>query len=161
MALNSCIVFEFSDVIILGGPITTNADEWESVRSIISGRVISGWTESDWVLGLLCHDNVSGTHRINWRDQDDRRLVNLRLTGSISGHSDYQRKMTSILRLIDACQDDYKINKFYSSSTSSSSLGERKIIYRLKRSKSLSDIPKKRKNNPRIQKAYSVQNLIN
>ena len=112
------IFSSFLDAIILGGPITTNPNEWEIVRSVVSGRIISGWTESDWVLGLLCHDNVSGTTRVNWRNTQDRRLVNLRLTGSISGHSDYQRKMTEILRLIGACQEELKINKFYSRSSS-------------------------------------------
>ena len=75
---------------------------------------------------LLCHDNVSGTTRVNWTNTQDRRLVNLRLTGSISGHSDYQRKMTEILRLIGACQEELKINKFYSRSSSF-----RKTVYRL------------------------------
>ena len=103
----------YSDTIILGAPITTNVDEWEAIRKIVSGRLINGWTESDWVLGLLCHDNVAGTQRINWRQIEDKRLVNVRLTGTISGHTDYQAKMSKILRLIDACQEEYKINRYY------------------------------------------------
>ena len=108
--VHDCI---YLDTIILGAPITTNIDEWEAIRKIVSGRLINGWTESDWVLGLLCHDNVAGTQRINWRQIEDKRLVNVRLTGTISGHTDYQAKMSKILRLIDACQEEYKINRYY------------------------------------------------
>ena len=103
------------DTIILGAPITTKPLQWEEIRSVVSGRLINGWTESDWVLGLLCHDNVAGTSRVNWQHQEDKRLVNIRLTGTISGHTDYQQKMSKILSLIDACQDDFKINKICNS----------------------------------------------
>ena len=107
-----------TDTIILGAPIATKPLEWEEIRSVVSGRLINGWTESDWVLGLLCHDNVAGTSRVNWQHQEDKRLVNIRLTGTISGHTDYQQKMSKILSLIDACQDDFKIDKICNSGKS-------------------------------------------
>merc|ERR1711974_2440 len=118
----------------------------------MGGRIISGWTESDWVLGLLCHDNVSGTTQVNWRNTNDRRLVNLRLTGSISGHSDYQRKMTDILRLIGACQEELKINKYYSMGSIKSNQSLNKNRHR---SKSLSDIPVPRKRRTLLRRTKS------
>jgi len=149
----------FLDAIILGAPITTNPNEWETVRSVVSGRFISGWTESDWVLGLLCHDNVAGTTRVNWRNTNDRRLVNLRLTGSISGHSDYQRKMTTILRLIGASQEDVKINKYYPSRNSESPESPILRNYSLKRSKSLSAIPVPRKRKTLLRRTKSINSV--
>ena len=146
-----------SDVIILGAPISTKSCDWEEVRPIVSGRLINGWTESDWVLGLLCHDNVAGTSRINWIDDDDKRLVNIRLTGTISGHTDYQRKMSNILRLIDAADDDFEIIDSLPSSMENSFETTKRLSRR--RSKSLSSLPKPKKRTSKLRKVKSLHNF--
>ena len=167
-----------SDVIILGAPISTKSADWEEVRPIVSGRLINGWTESDWVLGLLCHDTVAGTSRVSWMQQDDKRLVNIRLTGTISGHTDYQRKMGKILRLIDAAEEDFEIvasssslpssleNSITMSSShtdtpilSSSGTKQKRHKRRPRRSRSLSSLPKPKKRTSKLRKTRSLHNV--
>lgn len=160
-----------SDVIILGAPISTKSCDWEEVRPIVSGRLINGWTESDWVLGLLCHDTVAGTSRVNWMQQEDKRLVNIRLTGTISGHTDYQRKMGKILRLIDAAEEDFEIVDASSlpssleNSISSSHNGTPILtssidkLRRQRRSRSLSSLPKPRNRTSKLRKIRSLHNI--
>ena len=161
-----------SDVIILGAPISTKSCDWEEVRPIVSGRLINGWTESDWVLGLLCHDTVAGTSRVSWNQQEDKRLVNIRLTGTISGHTDYQRKMHKILRLIDAAEDDLEITDQSLPSSMENSFEKLQPIKcsssinklwpapsTRRRSRSLSSLPKPKKRTSKLRKIKSLHNI--
>ena len=36
---------------MLGSPTTVDANQWENIRSVVSGKIVNGWHESDWVLG--------------------------------------------------------------------------------------------------------------
>jgi hypothetical protein len=41
------------DVVLLGAPINSKSRSWKSIRSIVSGRVINGYSQLDLVLGLV------------------------------------------------------------------------------------------------------------
>jgi protein required for attachment to host cells len=41
------------DVVLLGAPVSSKSRAWKAIRSIVAGRVINGYSESDLVLGLI------------------------------------------------------------------------------------------------------------
>jgi hypothetical protein len=41
------------DVVLLGAPINSKSRSWKSIRSIVSGRVVNGYSQLDLVLGLV------------------------------------------------------------------------------------------------------------
>ena len=91
-------------------------------------------------------------------------------TGTISGHTDYQRKMHKILRLIDAAEDDLEITdqslpssmensfeKLEPIKCSINKLWPKSITKR--RSRSLSSLPKPKKRTSKLRKNKSLHNI--
>ncbi|CBY11980.1 unnamed protein product [Oikopleura dioica] len=145
-----------SNVVIFGAPVTTDATEWEKVRLVVSGKVINGWSTNDWVLGMLCTSQVCGTHRVNWRTVSDKRCVNVRLDKTISGHTDYHRRMPRILNLINACREDFEVVDFYASTSSShTELLANKTSSGLRRAFSMSDLHSANNSNERSLFSFS------
>jgi hypothetical protein len=42
------------DVYLFGSPVTTDEVQWKSVRRIVAGRLINGYCDKDYILGILC-----------------------------------------------------------------------------------------------------------
>ncbi|KAK9817178.1 hypothetical protein WJX72_010703 [[Myrmecia] bisecta] len=88
--------------VMLGMPVSTRHERWVMARSVVAGRFVNGYSNSDWVLGLvyrgtngfikeaggLCAVNCAGVENVN-------------LTTIIDGHFGYQKKLSEILDLID------------------------------------------------------------
>ena len=45
-------IIEKLKAILLGAPVTANGGEWKQVCSVVGGRVINGYCETDWLLRL-------------------------------------------------------------------------------------------------------------
>ncbi|KAG7173019.1 Transmembrane and coiled-coil domain-containing protein 4-like, partial [Homarus americanus] len=90
------------DAILLGAPVPGNPKEWQKFRNIVSGRIINGYCQGDWLLRFL-YRSSSGTIRIAGLipiDWQDRRMFNFDLSDIVTGHMDYAKKMGTILRLL-------------------------------------------------------------
>lgn len=112
------------DVVLLGAPVTASPDQWRPLRRIVSGRIINGYSSSDWLLKFLYRTSsaairVAGLQPLTLdsgaepasdssaarrkqpaesKTKADRDMVkNVDLTPLVSGHMDYYKKLTEIL----------------------------------------------------------------
>lgn len=95
------------DVIMLGAPVTASEDQWKSMGRVVCGRLINGYSTSDWLLKFLYRSTnavirVAGLQPVAW---DDRRLKNVDLTSIVDGHLDYYKKINEILRYVNVKVD--------------------------------------------------------
>jgi len=114
------------DVILLGAPVTASPDQWKPLGRIVSGRIVNGYSSSDWLLKFLYRTSsaafrVAGLQEIKWHD---RRVKNVDLTQLVSGHMDYYKKLSEILdfvniRTISNIEDDLVMSQEGRSSNSS------------------------------------------
>lgn len=86
------------DVVLLGGTMSRDVDEWRLVRSVVCGRLINGHSNNDWLLALLYRYkswnlSVAGLGPV----EDVAGVENVNLSSVISSHTDYPRKMAQIL----------------------------------------------------------------
>lgn len=90
------------DIVLLGAPVTASVDQWQPLGRVISGKIINGYSSSDWLLKFLYRTSsaairVAGLQEIRW---DDRRVKNVDLTPIVNGHMDYSKKLTEILNYV-------------------------------------------------------------
>jgi hypothetical protein len=91
------------DIVLLGAPVSASLDQWKPLARIISGRVINGYSSSDWLLKFLYRTSsaaihVAGLQELCWQD---KRVKNVDLTALVGGHSDYYKKLTEILNYVN------------------------------------------------------------
>lgn len=91
------------DVILLGAPVSASVEHWKPMSRIVSGKIVNGYSSSDWMLKFLYRTSsaaihVAGLQEIRW---NDRRLKNIDLTHIVTGHMDYYKKLTEILDYIN------------------------------------------------------------
>lgn len=91
------------DVVLLGAPVTASVDQWKPLGRVVSGRIINGYSSSDWLLKFLYRTSsaairVAGLQEIRW---EDRRVKNYDLTPIVGGHMDYYKKLTEILDYVN------------------------------------------------------------
>uniref|UniRef100_A0A6G1S5V8 Transmembrane and coiled-coil domain-containing protein 4 n=1 Tax=Aceria tosichella TaxID=561515 RepID=A0A6G1S5V8_9ACAR len=91
------------DIVLLGAPVSASLDQWKPLARIISGRVINGYSVSDWLLKFLYRTSsaaihVAGLQKLCWQD---KRVTNVDLTPLVGGHSDYYKKLTEILEYVN------------------------------------------------------------
>lgn len=90
------------DAIMLGAPVPGYAKDWEKFRTVVSGRIINGYCQGDWLLRFLYRSSsgslrIAGLMAVDWQD---RRMFNFDLSDIVTGHMDYAKKMDVILRLL-------------------------------------------------------------
>lgn len=90
------------DAIFLGAPVPGYSSDWKEFRNIVSGRIINGYCQGDWLLRFLYRSStgtmkIAGLMPIDWQD---RRMFNFDLSDIVTGHMDYAKKMDVILRLL-------------------------------------------------------------
>ncbi|XP_053202387.1 transmembrane and coiled-coil domain-containing protein 4-like isoform X2 [Panonychus citri] len=90
------------DVILLGAPVAGNAQQWKQFSRVVSGRVVNGYCRGDWLLKFLYRTStatlkIAGLAPVDWKD---RRMCNIDLSEIVSGHMDYYRKMSSVLKAV-------------------------------------------------------------
>lgn len=91
------------DVVLLGAPVTAAPDQWRALGRVVSGRIVNGYSSSDWLLKFLYRTSsaairVAGLQAIKWQD---RRVQNVDLTHLVSGHMDYYKKLTRLLDYVN------------------------------------------------------------
>lgn len=90
------------DAIMLGAPVPGYPKDWEKFREVVSGRIINGYCQGDWLLRFLYRSSsgsikIAGLMPVEWQD---RRMFNFDLSEIVTGHMDYAKKMDVILHLL-------------------------------------------------------------
>ena len=89
------------DVVLLGCPVSTERSLWESIRPVINGRLINGYSSTDLVLSFLYRIEglrlfVAGVSPVS-----SPLVENVDLSSVISYHGDYALKMRQLLELLN------------------------------------------------------------
>jgi Protein of unknown function (DUF726) len=93
------------DCILLGAPVSTtfNApvggrkEKWLRARSVVNGSFINGYSESDWLLGILSRYVEWGIHVAGLSPVQLPGITDVDLKGIVNVHTDYPVKMNLIL----------------------------------------------------------------
>ncbi|KAK6043806.1 hypothetical protein COOONC_18689 [Cooperia oncophora] len=90
------------DVILLGAPVSTSPKEWEQICTVVGGRVINGYCETDWLLRFLYRTmsvqfTIAGTGPVPHKN---RKIFNHNLSHIVKGHLDYSRKLSEVLAAV-------------------------------------------------------------
>lgn len=88
-------------VILMGSPTPSNAEDWQKIRSVVSGRVVNVFSENDSVLAFLYRTSsfqlgVAGLQPV----EGVPGVENLNVSELINGHLRYQFLLGRILTLI-------------------------------------------------------------
>ncbi|TPX64763.1 hypothetical protein SpCBS45565_g05660 [Spizellomyces sp. 'palustris'] len=87
------------DVYLLGCPVMAQKNEWEQIASVVSGRLVNGYSTNDMVLGVLYRasvavwNNVAGLRPV----EGVAGVENIQLDDVIQGHLDYRLCMPKVL----------------------------------------------------------------
>ncbi|SNX86461.1 uncharacterized protein MEPE_05170 [Melanopsichium pennsylvanicum] len=87
------------NVYIMGAPVTAKDETWKEARSVVSGRFVSAFSRTDWILGYLHRAasggmrSIAGLHPVE-RVQD---IENVDVTHVVPGHLGYRPLMPLVL----------------------------------------------------------------
>lgn len=87
------------DAYLLGCPVMAQKKEWEQIISVVSGRLVNGYSTNDMVLGVLYRasvavwNNVAGLRPV----EGVAGVENIALDDVIQGHLDYRLCMPKVL----------------------------------------------------------------
>ncbi|VDL75512.1 unnamed protein product [Nippostrongylus brasiliensis] len=90
------------DVILLGAPVSASPKQWEQLCTVVGGRVINGYCETDWLLRFLYRTMsvqfaIAGTGPVG---NKNRKIFNHNLSHIVKGHLDYSRKLSEVLAAV-------------------------------------------------------------
>eukprot|EP01083_Nonionella_stella_P296452 1007117_1 len=92
------------NVVILGGPLSCNAEQWKGIRKIVSDRIINCYSVNDWVLKFVYRTATATQSVAGLMPIQCDGVENVNLSGCIDGHSEYYQKTPKIVQyLIDSC----------------------------------------------------------
>lgn len=92
------------NVLLCGLPttISDSVDDWVRARLIVSGRLVHGYSDNDWMLKFLFRGTTHATSNIAGLSPISvvSGIENVNLSDLITGHLDYSGKMPHILDLL-------------------------------------------------------------
>ncbi|KAJ7632740.1 DUF726-domain-containing protein [Roridomyces roridus] len=77
------------DVYLFGTPATTDPTVWASVRRLVSGRVVNGYSQNDYVLAVLSRLTLGGWGVAGLRPVDAMGIENV-LCKDVTGHTKWR-----------------------------------------------------------------------
>ncbi|WQF87325.1 Putative alpha/Beta hydrolase [Colletotrichum destructivum] len=85
-------------VVLIGAPVPSNREHWQVLRSVVSGRIVNVYSETDYILGFLYRATslqlgIAGLQEV----KDIERVENLNLSSEVSGHLRYPSLIAKIL----------------------------------------------------------------
>lgn len=85
---------------LFGAPVVASKDDYLKARSVVSGRLVNGYSKNDWILGYLFRATSGGIMRVSGLAPIEGiyGLENFDLTQLVNGHMDYRSAMPRILR---------------------------------------------------------------
>ncbi|CAI5463041.1 unnamed protein product [Closterium sp. Yama58-4] len=84
--------------VLLGAPVAArDSSAWEAARRVVSGRLVNGYCENDWALGLMYRTSfllsgVAGIQAVKVKG-----VENVNLTPLVDGHTSYLSGVPAIL----------------------------------------------------------------
>ncbi|KAF3925737.1 hypothetical protein AA313_de0210113 [Arthrobotrys entomopaga] len=86
------------NVYIMGAAIPNSGEGWMGARSVVSGRVVSVYSEKDYILGFLYRTSavqfgVAGLQAVKWPDS----VESVDVSGEVEGHLRYRFLIGSII----------------------------------------------------------------
>ncbi|XP_059481329.1 transmembrane and coiled-coil domain-containing protein 4-like [Neocloeon triangulifer] len=105
------------EAIMLGAPVTGSVKDWQDISTVVAGRIVNGYCRSDWLLKFLYRTtsiavNIAGLNEISC---DSKRLQNVDLTDIVSGHTDYESKVETLLKVVGVrtidCSNENSLRK--------------------------------------------------
>uniref|UniRef100_A0A0K0CXB5 Transmembrane and coiled-coil domain-containing protein 4 n=1 Tax=Angiostrongylus cantonensis TaxID=6313 RepID=A0A0K0CXB5_ANGCA len=92
------------DVILLGAPVSASPKQWSQLCSVVGGRIINGYCETDWLLRFLYRTmcvqfTIAGTGPVDDKS-NKKKIFNYNLSHIVKGHLDYSRKLTEVLAAV-------------------------------------------------------------
>ncbi|GAB9465108.1 hypothetical protein Gpo141_00002527 [Globisporangium polare] len=89
------------NAVLLGSPVPGANNDWKNARRVVAGRLINGFSENDWMLGVMYRYqgwalNSAGIAAINVHG-----VENVNLSSVISGHMEYKNKIGVVMDLLN------------------------------------------------------------
>ncbi|KAF1776776.1 Alpha/Beta hydrolase fold [Phytophthora cactorum] len=94
----SCGIVE--NAVLLGSPVPLARDDWTNARRVVSGRLINGYSEKDWMLGVMYRYQGWSLHSAGIAPIDIAGVENVDLSEIIGGHLEYKSKIGAIMDLL-------------------------------------------------------------
>mmetsp|Transcript_13483 Transcript_13483/g.38293 ORF Transcript_13483/g.38293 Transcript_13483/m.38293 type:complete len:135 (-) Transcript_13483:97-501(-) len=90
------------EVVLLGTPVSIRENRWAMARSVVSGRFVNGYSNRDWVLGVVYRTASAFTKRCGGLcPVSVHGIENVNLSSIITGHTDYIPKLPEILDILN------------------------------------------------------------
>lgn len=89
------------NAVLLGSPVPVVNEEWKSARRVVSGRLINGYSENDWMLGVMYRYQGWALNSAGIAAIDISGIENVNLTGIINGHMEYKNKIGVIMDVLN------------------------------------------------------------
>ncbi|KAH9817092.1 hypothetical protein DFH28DRAFT_963024 [Melampsora americana] len=99
------VIDRIDQVILIGAPISASLTEWESVKKIVSRRIVNVYSKNDWVLAILVrlHSLMSVRMSLKVAGLGDLALEGIEevdVSDLVEGHLDLSKKMKEILERV-------------------------------------------------------------
>jgi hypothetical protein len=85
------------DVYLFGTPTTTDAAVWASIRRLVSGRLVNGYSSNDYVLAVLSRASNASWNVAGLQPVDVLGIENVYCQG-VDGHTKWREMVGSCLR---------------------------------------------------------------
>ncbi|GMF18308.1 unnamed protein product [Phytophthora lilii] len=88
------------NAVLLGSPVPMARDDWAKARSVVSGRLINGYSDKDWMLGVMYRYQGWALNSAGIAPIDIAGVENVDLSEIIGGHLEYKSKIGAIMDLL-------------------------------------------------------------
>eukprot|EP00249_Psilotum_nudum_P016462 c25836_g1_i1 orf=296-2623(-) len=88
-------------VVLLGAPLPLETERWETVRKVVAGRFVNGYSTNDWILGVIYRTSLLSQGLAGIQAVNVPGIENIDLTDIIKGHSSYLSKVPEIVHAIN------------------------------------------------------------
>lgn len=90
--------------VCLGTPYSASPRVWEQASSVVSHRLVNGYSEKDWILAFVFRSSsfratVAGLQPITFRNPKNTILQNMDLTSVVNSHFQYREKLSVLVQV--------------------------------------------------------------
>ncbi|KAE8997482.1 hypothetical protein PF011_g15466 [Phytophthora fragariae] len=88
------------NAVLLGSPVPLARDDWTNARRVVSGRLINGYSDKDWMLGIMYRYQGWALNSAGIAPIDIAGVENVDLSEVIGGHLEYKSKIGVIMDML-------------------------------------------------------------
>ncbi|KAJ0412512.1 hypothetical protein ATCC90586_006879 [Pythium insidiosum] len=88
------------NVVLLGTPLPVVTQDWKNARRVVSGRLINGYSEHDWMLAVMYRYQGWALNSAGIGPIEVPGVENVNLSSIIKGHMEYKNKIGAILDVL-------------------------------------------------------------